>query len=95
VSSYDRQERFGYYYNVWWRSDKPADVTVRLEYRQQNLGSHVQAKEMFYPAAKGTIESKFTVIGDEYSEDGKITAYRLLLIQNNRIVGLRQSFLWN
>ena len=95
VSGYDRAERFGHYFNVWWRSKEPADLTVRLEYRQQNLGSHVQAKELFYPAAKGTIETKFTVIGDEYSDDGKITAWRLLLIQNNRVVGLRQSFLWN
>ena len=95
VSSYDRQERFGHYFNVWWRSEKPSDVTVRLEYRQQNLGSHVQAKELFYPAAKGTIETKFTVIGDEYADEGKVTAYRLLLIQNNRVVALRQSFLWN
>lgn len=95
VSGYDRAERFGHYFNVWWRSKEPADVTVRLEYRQQNLGSHVQAKEHFYPAAKGTNLTKFTVIGDEYADDGRITAWRMLLIQNNRIVGLRQSFLWN
>lgn len=95
VSGYDRSERFGHYFNVWWRSKQPADVTVRLEYRQQNLGSYVQAKELFYPAAKGTIFTKFTVIGDEYSDEGRVTAYRLLLIQNNRIVALRQSFLWN
>jgi hypothetical protein len=95
VSGYDRMERFGHYYNVWWRSERPADVTVRLEYRQQNLGSYVQAKELFYPKAQGTIVTKFTVIGDEYSDEGRITAWRLLLIHNNRIVGLRQSFLWN
>lgn len=95
VNGYDRLERYGHYYNVWWRSVEPADVTVRLEYRQQNLASHVQAKEQHYTAAKGTIETKFNVIGDEYNDDGRITAWRLLLIQNNRIVGLRQSFLWN
>jgi len=95
VSGYDRQERFGHYFNVWWRSVHPTDLTVRLEYRQQNLGSHVQAKELFYPAAKGTKMSIFTVIGDEYGDEGRVTAWRLLLIQNNRIVGLRQSFLWN
>jgi hypothetical protein len=95
VSGYDRSERFGHYFTVWWRSENPADVTVRMEYRQQNLGSHVQAKELFYPAAEGTKITKFTVIGDEYADDGRITAWRLLLIQNNRIVGLRQSFLWN
>ena len=95
VSGYDRLERYGHYYNVWWRTKRPADIIVRLEYRQENLGSHVQAKELFYPAAKGTIESKFNIIGDEYTEEGKVTAWRLLLIENGRIVGLRQSFLWN
>ena len=95
VSGYDRSERFGHYYNVWWKSKKPADVTLRFEFRQENLGSHVQAKELHYPAAVGTVESQFTVIGDEYKEDGKVTAWRLLIIVDGRVVGLRQSFLWN
>ena len=95
VSGYDRAERYGHYFNVWWKTRKPADVTVRLEYRQENIASHVQAKELHYTAQKGTVESKFTVIGDEYRDDGKITAWRLLLIVDGKIVGLRQSFLWN
>lgn len=95
VTRSDFLERYGHYYNVWWRSKRPADVTVRLEYRQENLGSHVQAKEFHYPAAKGTLESKFAIIGDDYLENGKVKAWRLLLIENGRIVGLRQSFLWN
>jgi hypothetical protein len=95
VSGYDRSERYGSYYNVWWKSAKPADVTVRFEYRQENLGSHVQAKEQFYPGANGTIETKFSVIGDEYKDDGAVTAWRMLLVVDGRIVGLRQSFLWN
>ncbi len=95
VSSYDRQERYGYYYNVWWKTKRPASVTVRFEYRQENLGSHVQAKEYCYNSAQGTTETKFTVIGDEYSTDGKVTAWRLLIIENDKVVGLKQSFLWN
>jgi hypothetical protein len=95
VSNYDRSERYGHYFNAWWRAKRPANITVRLEYRQENLGSHVMARELHYPNAKGTIESKFNIIGDEYSEDGKVTAWRLILIENGRIVGLRQSFLWN
>ncbi|MEQ1854224.1 MAG: hypothetical protein ABMA01_21850 [Chthoniobacteraceae bacterium] len=95
VTARDLGERFGYYFDVWWRSARPADVTLRLEYRQENLGSFVQAKEIRYSGAKGNVESKFTVIGDEYIENGKITAWRLLLIENGRIVGLKQSFLWN
>jgi hypothetical protein len=95
VSGYDRSERFGHYFNVWWKSKRPADVTVRMEFRQENLGSHVQAKELHYPGAVGVVESQFNIIGDEYKEDGKVTAWRILLVVDGRVVGLRQSFLWN
>ena len=95
VTGRDVEERMGYYFNVWWRAKRPADVTLRLEYRQENLGSYVLGKELHYQSAKGTTESKLTIIGDEYLENGKLTAWRLLLIENGRIVGLRQSFLWN
>jgi hypothetical protein len=95
VTGRDLGERLGYYFNVWWKCAEPADVTLRLEYRQENLGSFVQAKELHYKGVKGSVESNFTVIGDEYLENGRMTAWRLLLIQNRQIVGLRQSFLWN
>ena len=95
ITGVDAIERRGYYFNVWWRAKRQADITVRLEYRQENLGSHVQAKEVRYPAAAGSLETKFTIIGDEYKESGKLTAWRLLLIEKGRAVGLYQSFLWN
>ena len=95
ITGVDYIERRGYYFNVWWDARRQADITVRLEYRQENLGAHVQAKEVRIPAAKGSHESKFTVIGDEYKENGRITAWRLLLIENGRAVGLHQSFLWD
>jgi hypothetical protein len=95
ISAVDTLERLGQYFTVWWRATRPADVTLRLEFRQENLGSYVQAKEIPYHQAKGTVRSTFTIIGDEYTEGGKVTAWRLLLIENGRIVGLRQSFLWD
>ena len=95
ITGVDAIERRGYYFNVWWSAKRQADITVRLEYRQENLGSHVQAKEVRYPAATGSVETKFTIIGDEYQESGKLTAWRLLLIEKGRAVGLHQSFLWN
>jgi hypothetical protein len=95
VNAYDRSQRYGQYFTFFWRSKRKADLTVRFEFRQQRLGSYVQARELFYPAAKGTVQSDFAVIGDDYREDGKITSWRALLIENGRIVGLTQSFLWN
>jgi hypothetical protein len=95
VSNYDRQQRYGHYFTFFWRADRKADVTVRLEYRQENLGSHVQAREKTYSGAKGTMKSEFAVIGDDYREDGRITAWRAVIIENGKIVALNQSFLWN
>ena len=95
VTLVDRMQRYGNYYTFFWRSNHKADLTVRFEYRQQKLGSYVQAKELFYPAAKGSVQSQFQVIGDDYLEEGKVTAWRALLIEDGKIVGLTQSFLWN
>lgn len=94
VSGYDRQQRFGGYYTFFWRATRKADVTVRFEYRQEKLGAFVQAQERTYPAAKGNYESKFAVIGDDYNNDGKVTSWRAIIIEDGKIVALNQSFLW-
>ncbi len=95
VTQFDRQQRYGQYYTFFWKTGRKADLTVRFEYRQQRLGSYVQAKELFYPAVKGSVKSQFQVIGDDYAEEGKVTAWRAVVIENGKIVGLTQSFLWN
>lgn len=95
VNLHDRHQRHGHYFTFFWRAERAADLIVRLEYRQENLGSHVQAREKTYTAAKGTMKSEFQVIGDDYREEGRITAWRALLLENGRIVALTQSFLWN
>ena len=95
VSSYDREQRYGHYFTFFWRVKRPADVTIRLEYRQQNLGAYVQARELFYKNVKGSVTTDFSVIGDDYKQEGKITGWRALLIENGKIVALNQSFLWN
>jgi hypothetical protein len=70
VTQLDRQQRYGHYYTFFWRTARKADLTLRFEYRQQNLGSYVQAKEISYPGAKGSVMSQFQVIGDDYAEEG-------------------------
>jgi hypothetical protein len=94
LDHYDTEQRYGNYFTFFWRNRVEADVTVRLEYRQAGLGNHVMAQERYYPAARGSHQSDFTVTGDEYLEAGRVTAWRALLIVDGKIVGLRQSFLW-
>ena len=95
VTATDRQQRLGQYFTFYWRSDRKADITVRFEYRQEKLGSYVQAREVSCPAARGTVKTAFEITGDDYLDDGRITSWRALLIENGRIVGLTQSYLWN
>jgi hypothetical protein len=91
----EQNELRGNYLNFyWWNHGQPADVTVRLEYRQANLGNFVMAREKSYSAAKGSKKTQFTVIGDDYLENGPITNWRALLIVDGKIVGLAQSYLW-
>ena len=73
---------------------RPANVTVRLEYRQERLRSFVQAREISYENVKGNQKTEFTIIGDDYLQDGRVTAWRCLLIENGRIVAENRSFMW-
>ena len=95
LTAVDREQRLGQYFTFFWRTDRNADLTVRLEYRQENLGSFVQAREVTTHNAKGTMKTVFQITGDDYTEDGRITAWRALLVEKGKIVGLTQSYLWN
>jgi len=94
VTRVDQHQRFGNYFDFFWRVKRPSDVTVRLEYRQEKLHEHVQAQEITYRNVRGTLKTEFKVIGDDYFDDGRVIAWRCLLIANGRIVAENRSFLW-
>ncbi|MGH8102633.1 MAG: hypothetical protein ACREIW_15160 [Chthoniobacterales bacterium] len=94
VTGLDRRQRFGNYFDFFWRAKRPADVTVRLEYRQEKLHAQVQAQEVSYGNVRGTQKTEFKVIGDDYFDDGKVIAWRCLLIENGAVVAENRSFLW-
>jgi hypothetical protein len=94
ITAADRNQRYGNYFDFFWRVKRPANVTVRLEYRQEKLRSFVQAREISYPNAKGNLKTEFAVIGDDYLQDGRVTAWRCLLIENGHIVAENRSYLW-
>jgi hypothetical protein len=94
VTALDQRQRFGNYFDFFWRAKRPSDVTVRLEYRQEKLHEHVQAQEISYRNVRGTQKTEFKVIGDDYFDDGRVIAWRCLLIENGRIVAENRSFMW-
>jgi hypothetical protein len=95
VTTLDQQERAGNYFDVFWRAKRDADVTVRLEYRQELLRAFVQAREIRYPNARGNHKTEFTIVGDDFVDDGRVTTWRCLLIENGTIVAEKRSYLWN
>ena len=94
VDSIEVANRFGSYFTFFWRTSKDSDVTLRLEYRQAGLGNFVMAQERYFPAARGSHRSTFQVTGDEFLENGLVSAWRALLIVDGRVVALRQSSMW-
>ena len=94
VTKLDQHQRFGNYFDFFWRTKRPADVTVRLEYRQEKLHEHVQAQEISYGTVHGSHKSSFKVVGDDYSDGGRVIAWRCLLIEQGKIVAENRSYLW-
>jgi hypothetical protein len=94
VTGLDQRQRFGNYFDFFWRAKRPSDVTVRLEYRQEKLHEHVQAQEITFRNVRGSHKTEFKVIGDDYFDDGRVIAWRCLLIANGQIVAENRSFMW-
>lgn len=94
VTALDRRQRYGHYFDFFWKARRTANLTVRLEYRQEKLHSHVQAQEISYSGARGSHRTGFKVVGDDYFDDGRVVAWRCLLIENGMIVAEDRSYLW-
>lgn len=94
VTKLDRRQCYGNYFDFFWRAKRPADLVVRLEYRQEKLHAHVQAQEISYSSARGNYKTEFKVVGDDYFDDGRVIAWRCLLIANGKIVAETHSYTW-
>jgi len=94
VTKLDQRERIGNYFDFFWHARRAADLTVRLEYRQEKLHAHVQAQEISYSNLRGSHKTEFKVVGDDYFDDGRVTAWRCLLIENGTIVAETHSYMW-
>ncbi len=94
VTKLDQHQRFGNYFDFFWRAKRPAEITVRLEYRQEKLHGHVQAQEVDCGLVHGSHKTSFKVVGDDYFDGGRVIAWRCLLIEDRKIVAENRSFLW-
>src|SRR5207244_13326246 len=63
VTKLDQRERIGNYFDFFWHARRAADLTVRLEYRQEKLHAHVQAQEISYSNVGGSHTTDVEVVG--------------------------------
>ena len=94
ITALDQHQRFGNYFDFFWRAQREADVRVRLEYRQEKLHALVQAREVHYPRARGHYKTEFAIIGDDFFDDGRVIAWRASLIVDGRVAAVTRSYLW-
>jgi hypothetical protein len=94
VTKLDQHQRFGNYFDFFWRTKRPADLTARIEYRQEKLHGHVQAQEVPVGLVHGSHKTSFQMVGDDYFDGGRVVAWRCILIENGRIVAETRSYLW-
>lgn len=94
VTALDRRQRNGDYFDFFWRAKRSANLTIRLEYRQEKLRAKVQAQELSYANVDGTNKSEFKVVGDEFYDEGRVIAWRCLMIENGSIVAENRSYMW-
>jgi hypothetical protein len=96
VTNAQRQARQGNYYAVMWKvTDRTQPVKVRLEYRQQGTGLAVKTKETDVSALDKSNVTRFAVIGDEFANNGPVTAWRVSLVRGKQVLAESKSYLWD
>lgn len=96
VTKAEIMERGGHYYTIFWKADdRTQPVTVRFEYRQANSGLTSKVLEEEVTDLRRSNLSRFQVTGDEYLTNGRVTAWRVILLRGNEELSSKESFLWN
>lgn len=94
VTVEDHEDRYGYYFTIFWTSETRSPATVRLEYRQGATGSQILRKEVEVSAPRKKNTTEVQIIGDEYAEGGKVTQWKVTILEAGTKVAEYKSFLW-
>ncbi len=96
VSVEERKQRLGQYYTILWNDPKTVGIRREIVFRYQQGGSGSRIKEMRRTLSPEAFEGKeeFTVIGDEYFENGRVLAWKIDFTANGETIASKQSYLW-
>lgn len=94
VSMEERRQRLGQYYTILWQAEAGVKKEVLFEYQQAKTGSQIKTmkRELDVNAASG--KEEFSVIGDNYFDNGRVLTWRISLIVGGKTIASEQSYLW-
>lgn len=98
VSMEERRQRLGQYFTLLWSDPDgvgSGPVELVFEYRQGATGSMVKRYRQDFPASDAEGVGEFSVIGDNYFDNGKVLAWRAVVLRDGDEIAVRKSYLWD
>ena len=92
VSMEERRQRLGQYYTALWNADAGAEKQIVFRYQQG--GSRIKEMRRTLPAGMGQGKEEFSVIGDNYFNNGRVLAWKIDLVVDGATAASQQSYLW-
>ena len=107
VTIEEHKQRIGQYYTLRWNllkqtnakdlnkpvQNKPVQLVFR--YKQAATGSEIKTTSKTYPLGTKKGKWAFNNIGKDYTEGGRILAWRADLIHGEKIISTKESYLWS
>ena len=94
VSMQERRQRLGQYYTVLWNADAGVNKEISFEYQQGNSGSKIKTIKRHLDVDAVSGKEEFSVIGDNYFDNGRVLTWRISLISDGKTIATKQSYLW-
>lgn len=93
------EQRSGMRFAVFWkaRADAGPPLKLRVELRGIAQGDLPRAKTLeqdVTPRSNWSRWTALTLAGDAYKEFGDVTAWRVSLLEGDKVLSSQQSFLW-
>jgi hypothetical protein len=94
VSMEERRQRLGQYYTILWQLESGTNREILFEYQQGKTGSLVKTMKRKLDVGATSGKEEFSVIGDNYFDNGRVLTWRISLIADGKTIASKQSYLW-
>lgn len=94
VSMEERRQKLGQYYTILWQAEAGVEKEVLFEYQQAKSGSKIKTMKRDLDSNASSGKEEFSVIGDNYFDNGRVLTWRISLIVDGKTIASEQSYLW-